>query len=66
MQDLEPPAIGTLIGVIGNRDPVRKVDVHPLHDADRDAIFQHRDRELAYLGRMFPGRQINPEKIDIV
>ncbi|OIQ66176.1 hypothetical protein GALL_522580 [mine drainage metagenome] len=65
VQHLEPPAIGAFIRVIGKCDAVRKIDVHPLDDADRDPVVEHRNRQLANFGGMFPGRQINPEKIDV-
>jgi hypothetical protein len=57
VQHLEPPAIGIVIRVIGKRDTVRKVDVHPLDDAGRDPVLEHRKREFANFGDVFLGRQ---------
>ena len=65
VQHLGQPAIGIVIRVIGKRDTVRKVDVHPLDDAGRAPVLEHRNREFANFGDLFLGRQIKPEKIDI-
>ncbi|MGO8910037.1 MAG: hypothetical protein ACLQDM_12075 [Bradyrhizobium sp.] len=46
VQHLRPPAIGLGIRVIGKRDTVRKVDAHPLDDADCAPVLGHLDRHF--------------------
>ena len=65
VQHLQPSAIGIVIRVIGKRDPLGKIDVHPLDDTNRDTVVQHRDRECAGFREMFFGGKIDSEKIHI-
>jgi len=49
VQDLQPPAIGIVIRVIGKRDTIGKVEVQSTARSTATHL-QHRDRELADLG----------------